>query len=87
MKTTTINGISFEKANFEICKNGKTLFDLYKNPSKEKIDIYNYWNKELDIIYWVKWNYQLFTIFGRITDENWERHYVKILKERNLILN
>jgi hypothetical protein len=87
MKTITIKWIDFEKKFYNVCHNWKTLYDLYKNPSEEKRDIYNYWNNKLDVIYWTIWNMHLFSIFWRITDEEWKVHDVKITKSKNFIIN
>lgn len=87
MKTITIKGIDFEKKFYNVCHNWKTLDDLYKKPSKEKRDAYNYWNEKLDVIYWTIWNLHTFSIFWRITDEDWKIHDVKITKSKNLIIN
>lgn len=87
MKTITIKGIDFEKRFYNVRHNWKTLYDLYKNPFKEKIDVYNYWKDKLDVIYWTIWNLHTFSIFGRITDEEWQIHDVKITKSKNLIIN
>lgn len=51
MKTITIKGIDFERKFYDVCHNFKTLDDLYKKPSKEKRDAYNYWNEKLNVIY------------------------------------
>lgn len=65
--------------------NGKTIFDLYARPSQEKIKIYFEREKKLDAIYWLTGNNFRFYIFGSITDENWQKHNVKITPSYNYI--
>ena len=91
MKTTKffeINGDTYQtKEGLERpYYNWKTdIFQLYARPSNTKISIFRYWERKLDEITALRWNSMFFSIYGKITDNNWEVKNVWITPSHNYI--
>ena len=89
MKNTIIKWIEFTiKNSIDPINNWSTsIYELYENPSYEKVKAYNEWNEKLDRITWLTWNKFNFSIYWYIYDNDWIKHNVKITQAYNYLLN
>lgn len=80
-KNVFLKGDWYTPKKFIPVYNYKSIYDLYKNPSFYKVNVYNEWKNKLDKIIGLTWNSMQFSIYGKI---DWK--LVKITKNYNYIM-